>query len=831
MSNPTLRLSICGGPHNGETFESNNDEVLIGRGLVNRSQEITFENDDEVSSVHFVLQFKFNGRGRNKWSVRDLNSSNGTYVNGKRLQGGNQRILRGKDVVHFGRSEAKYHGGRHPTLELLEHLEHQSETPCRRLLSLDPESQDTYVFGRVPLQTTTNVNLELDDQVSSEHATIFSENSEFFIKDLSSLNGTKVNIQSLRAGETIHLSPGDMIAVGNTYMSFAPHLSSSPVSLHAAAMLLLGTHQKKRRGGDGGRSGSGRSGSRSRSGSIGRRRGQQDKSQESQDNEDAGEKSNTPDQKRSGSPAEYAEEGGREEEEDLFSPRHHHFTRRKKKFVMKTVRKNVNGRDGQQQLLLDMGTPTLRQKDRLLSELVDQKHTLLRNRATSTLTLAASPSRGEVEEVASGRGRGVALSFDENDIMGSDELWDNHDEHDEGDEDEEGNTSDQGDQKNIQITVAKIFTGSSQHGFWTVARTGFLLIFLLLLSFVVLSGVFDSPPESNVGSTSSTSSTSSTTTTTTAQDLAVASQALAQRIQWLENETGLLSNKITRARRSKEESEKSIKESERQALEMHKSELLLKMKRILFLESETSSMFKILARKEKEQEEREWHALEEVVLEMSRKITSVELQRTEVIGRHGAAGAGAGVDGLLVESKKMAEFRENIDNLVSLTADIRMNHGGVQLPNYAWYVSNKPSTCNGVDDGRSPFDASCGVNVHRLLTNHFDWHNCWHFSGKHRIQIQLSSCHRPTKVTVRGWNGEYVGERYQQFPHRINSLAPSPPLAPSGTSTSSKDTLTTFSFLEDWVNCTNSVSFELDACDPARADPDCVSVVCGLMVH
>ena len=435
-SNPTLRLSICGGPHNGETFESNNDEVLIGRGLVN-SQEVTFENDDEVSSVHFVLQFKFNSRGRNKWSVRDLNSSNGTYVNGKRLQGGNQRILRGKDVVHFGRSEAKYHGGRHPTLELLEHLEHQSEIPYRRLLSLDPESQDTYVFGRVPLQATTNINLELDDQVSSEHATIFSENNEFFIKDLSSLNGTKVNIQSLRAGETIHLSPGDMITVGNTYMSFGTHTSlSSPASLHA---LLLGTHQKKRRGGVR----SGRSGSRS--GSIGRRRGQQDKSQESQDNEDAGKKSSTPDQKSS-------------EEEDLFSPRHHHFTRRKIKFVMKTVRKNVNGGDGQQQL--DMGTPTLRQKDRLLSELVDQKHMLLRNRATSMLTLAASPSRGEVEEVASGRGRSLALSFDENDIMGSDELWDDHDEHDEGDEDEGGNTSDQGGQKNIQITVAKIFSGS-----------------------------------------------------------------------------------------------------------------------------------------------------------------------------------------------------------------------------------------------------------------------------------------------------------------------------------------------------------------------------------
>ena len=247
---------------------------------------------------------------------------------------------------------------------------------------------------------------------------------------------------------------------------------------------------------------------------------------------------------------------------------------------------------------------------------------------------------------------------------------------------------------------------------------------------------------------------------------------------------------------------------------MGKSELLLKMKTILFLESKTSSMFKTLARKKEEQEETEWRALKQVVSEMLRTITSVELRRTE-----------------LVESKKTAEFRENIDNLVSLTADIKMNHGGVQLPNYAWYVSNKPPTCNGVDDGRSPFDVSCGVNVHRLLTNHFDWHNCWHFSGKHRIQIQLSSCHRPTKVTVRGWNGEYVGERYQQFPHRINSLAPSPPLAPSGTSTISKDTLTTFSFLEDWVNCTNSVSLELDACDPARADPDCVSVVCGLMVH
>ena len=158
-----LTLSICDGPHNGEikTLNSTSQEIIIGRETRQRSQELLFQNDQEVSAVHCVLHFNTS----NKWSLRDLNSSNGTYVNGKLLGSAQQRTIRGGDVINIGASTIKYIGGRNPHLNL----------STEKTIHLHPDIQDTLVFGRVPQQQTTTVSLDLDDQVSYEHCLLFSK--------------------------------------------------------------------------------------------------------------------------------------------------------------------------------------------------------------------------------------------------------------------------------------------------------------------------------------------------------------------------------------------------------------------------------------------------------------------------------------------------------------------------------------------------------------------------------------------------------------------------------------------------------------------------------
>ncbi|MDZ4770209.1 MAG: FHA domain-containing protein [Chloroflexota bacterium] len=87
----SFRLVMRRGPQPNQTYDLNKDIVTIGRDITN---DIVI-NDPEVSRHH--LRF---ARGADGFSLEDLGSTNGTFVNGQRLNGA--RPLRPGDMLGLG---------------------------------------------------------------------------------------------------------------------------------------------------------------------------------------------------------------------------------------------------------------------------------------------------------------------------------------------------------------------------------------------------------------------------------------------------------------------------------------------------------------------------------------------------------------------------------------------------------------------------------------------------------------------------------------------------------------------------------------------------------
>ncbi|HCL56579.1 MAG TPA: hypothetical protein DHW82_06175 [Spirochaetia bacterium] len=72
-------------------------KIYIGR---NPDNDITLENDPLVSRKHALVEII----GEICY-IRDLNSTNNTYVNGNPLQKGETKELQGGDVIKIGKTE------------------------------------------------------------------------------------------------------------------------------------------------------------------------------------------------------------------------------------------------------------------------------------------------------------------------------------------------------------------------------------------------------------------------------------------------------------------------------------------------------------------------------------------------------------------------------------------------------------------------------------------------------------------------------------------------------------------------------------------------------
>ncbi len=87
----SFRLVVRRGPQPNQTYELNKDIITLGRDITN---DIVI-NDPEVSRHHMRITRTPGGT-----TIEDLGSTNGTFVNGQRVQGA--RALRNGDMVGLG---------------------------------------------------------------------------------------------------------------------------------------------------------------------------------------------------------------------------------------------------------------------------------------------------------------------------------------------------------------------------------------------------------------------------------------------------------------------------------------------------------------------------------------------------------------------------------------------------------------------------------------------------------------------------------------------------------------------------------------------------------
>jgi len=109
MQQPTLTLTVQQGPQRGQRFSVTKDSIIIGR-VVGSDVVIS---DPEVSRRHASITWE---RGRPV--IRDLGSTNGTFVNGVRLTG--PRALRDGDTIGLGKVQLGFQcpavAGAYPTV-------------------------------------------------------------------------------------------------------------------------------------------------------------------------------------------------------------------------------------------------------------------------------------------------------------------------------------------------------------------------------------------------------------------------------------------------------------------------------------------------------------------------------------------------------------------------------------------------------------------------------------------------------------------------------------------------------------------------------------------
>lgn len=91
QGNDSFRLIVRRGPQPNQVYDLSKDIVTLGRDITN---DITI-NDPEVSRHHMRLT-----RGAGGFTLEDLGSTNGTFVNGQRLTGA--RPLRDGDMIGLG---------------------------------------------------------------------------------------------------------------------------------------------------------------------------------------------------------------------------------------------------------------------------------------------------------------------------------------------------------------------------------------------------------------------------------------------------------------------------------------------------------------------------------------------------------------------------------------------------------------------------------------------------------------------------------------------------------------------------------------------------------
>lgn len=195
--------------------------------LLGRSAESDIIIDDpKISRSHAALEW--NGLG---FTLRDLGSVNGTFVNGERLASA-ARLLRDGDEIQLNDYRLVYALIRAELNPPPAQSEAGGSTGSaaargpRLLVTAGPDQGQEYplwgeviTIGRASRDATWEIRLT-DRAVSRPHARLERRAGQLFLVDLDSVNGTRLNGAQVR--RPMPVREGDEISLGETCLVYKP---------------------------------------------------------------------------------------------------------------------------------------------------------------------------------------------------------------------------------------------------------------------------------------------------------------------------------------------------------------------------------------------------------------------------------------------------------------------------------------------------------------------------------------------------------------------------------------------------------------------------------
>ncbi len=209
-------------PSSGATVgrESDNDLILTG---------------SSISRRHAVLVHKDDA-----WALQDLGSANGSWVNGKRVQG--ETPLRHGDRIKFDRDEFMFVDADKNRFDTRGYRLAEKETVTLGKLVYTQDGVVHEVLLEEPTLTvgrdaTNDIVLDLPG-VSGSHCKIRSVDDEHTLVDLRSTNGTYLEGSDQRVDQ-VRLKPGMVFRVGAANLRFETEKVSRPKPSEPMAPLLF----------------------------------------------------------------------------------------------------------------------------------------------------------------------------------------------------------------------------------------------------------------------------------------------------------------------------------------------------------------------------------------------------------------------------------------------------------------------------------------------------------------------------------------------------------------------------------------------------------------
>lgn len=200
MSKKPARLDISNDSGFYQQFICSQDLIQIGRKLEN---DLVLSDDAKISRHHSQIAWQ-----DGSYVLIDLGSKSGTSLNGQRLVPNQPCKIHDQDLIIIGNFRLQFVGNPNESTEISD--DSTNFVPgVENSLELDLAGYQTLTVGR-DLQNGAVIN---HPSVSRYHAQIEQKDGAFYIRDLSSTNGTFVNGKALTKSH--RLRAGDSIRIGS----------------------------------------------------------------------------------------------------------------------------------------------------------------------------------------------------------------------------------------------------------------------------------------------------------------------------------------------------------------------------------------------------------------------------------------------------------------------------------------------------------------------------------------------------------------------------------------------------------------------------------------